>query len=88
MVLDRLRVSQQLVEQREMKLKKNVLPQILKADDGDHGMPSGYIKRKGYPSPALQSLAIMPDVNTLSRGNLLNLESRKYWPQTTKNKVN
>jgi hypothetical protein len=46
-VLDRLRVSQKMIEQRELKLRKNIVPQILNADDGDHGIKQGYVKRKG-----------------------------------------
>lgn len=43
-VLDRLRVSQQLLEQRELKLRSSVHPTNLLSDDGDHG--KGLLKRK------------------------------------------
>tara|TARA_B110000285_G_C14676349_1_gene402669 strand:- start:208 stop:411 length:204 start_codon:yes stop_codon:yes gene_type:complete len=43
-VLDRLRVSQQLLEQREQKLRSSVNPTNLLSDDGDHG--KGLLKRK------------------------------------------
>lgn len=43
-VLDRLRVSQQMLESREQKLKIAVLSSNLLENDGDHGM--GLLKRK------------------------------------------
>lgn len=70
-----------------MKLRKNVLGQVLNLDDGDHGIAYGYVKRKGYEqfSPALQSLMVKADHSKLSRSNLIDLDSKRLWPQSTKN---
>ena len=64
-VLDRLRVSQQMLESREQKLKIAVLSSNLLENDGDHG--KGLLKRK--PNIPYGVNMILKD-NVLSRKSL------------------
>ena len=64
-----------MLERREMKLKKYLEPSDLNADDGDHGITSGYVRR-GYEgvSTVLHQLY---SVDGKSRRNLA-MESQDF----------
>ena len=50
-VLERVRLSQKMAEQRENKLKTVIDgKRDLNVDDGDHGVSQGFLRRKGYVS--------------------------------------
>ena len=49
-VIERLRISQKMAEQRDIKFKKIIdAKRELNVDDGDHGVSKGmHVKRKGF----------------------------------------
>jgi len=47
-IIDRVRLSQKMAEQRELKLKNFIDGRKdLNVDNGDHGIQQGFVRRKG-----------------------------------------
>ena len=70
-VLDRLKLSQRMIEQRENKLRTNIDgKKTLMADDGDHGVVHGHFSKRNKGNNLTAQLSYL--IDSPSKANINN----------------
>ena len=85
-MLEKIRVSQIKVEQREKKMKTQIAIEDLREDDGDHGIAVGYVRRNNNineVSPILANLFSPSKKNLNAESHRLLLNEKPGYPGFT-----